>query len=144
MTLEDFKNKLKKYTPPFVRMGIITEALYTALAGVFLSLYNAIKGLKDADWTGKGLLLNAEENRMIFSKTESEETIQERLSERYLIHSERGTEAGIRRDIADLLQGSVSITFYKGGEAGFILNKNYPGISPEAVLNASKAIVISS
>lgn len=57
-----YRDKLRRFFPPFVVENEIYFALLLAVANRFFEIYEAMIGLKDADWSGPGLLLTAKEN----------------------------------------------------------------------------------
>ncbi|MHB8841000.1 MAG: hypothetical protein ACYC56_04290 [Candidatus Aquicultor sp.] len=64
ITETTYKEKLEKFLPPFIAQSAIRDALLTAIARRLLELQQAIAALPNANWTGKGLILNAAENKI--------------------------------------------------------------------------------
>jgi len=143
MTKSDFKTILKKYTPAFIVDNDIFDALIDAVAGSLLTVYNFLDGLADANWTGKGLLKNAEENQVIFKNDDSEASIQTKLTNRYSDHKVRGTEDRILPEVKDILDDPLAdVTFYESDNCGIIVDVTYIGIDVQAIINVNKLVDI--
>lgn len=171
ITETTYKEKLEKFLPPFIVPGNIRDALLTAIARRLVELQQAIAALPDANWTGKGLLLNAAESKILYnnrrlgltspagevlllpdgtqliirnedlgintlqavglpdnqtvlllpdgltylsiSETYSEEPpIQDKLGQRTMYWTERGTEKGIKRDLEKMFGLKFSNIFF--------------------------------
>ena len=67
ITEATYKEKLEKFLPPFIVGSDIRDALLTAVARRLVELQQAIADLPDANWTGKGLLLNAAESKILYN-----------------------------------------------------------------------------
>jgi hypothetical protein len=66
-TIDTYIAKLKKYLPAFVVESDVREALLKAIAKQFFELYTAMEALDQAEWLGRGLLLNAEESKIFYN-----------------------------------------------------------------------------
>lgn len=67
ITVNTYIEKLKKYLPTFVVESEVREALLKAIANRLFELYTAMDALDQAEWVGKGLLLNAEESKILYN-----------------------------------------------------------------------------
>lgn len=146
ITEETFKNKLEKFLPPFVVQGEIRDALLTAVARRLFELHQAIDGLHDSDWTGKGLEITAKENGIFYNDTriniaipsgdilllgdgtqltirieEDDATIQQRLINRLDYWKQRGTREGVKNDLEAIYGLDFSTIYFRNyTETGII------------------------
>lgn len=67
ITESTYKGKLERFLPPFIVPSDIRDALLMAVARRLVELQQAITDLPDANWTGKGLLLNAAESKIFYN-----------------------------------------------------------------------------
>jgi hypothetical protein len=67
MTQDAYIDKLKKYLPPFIVQSEVRDALLKTIANRLLELSTEAGALRDADWMGKGLLLNALESKIFYN-----------------------------------------------------------------------------
>lgn len=144
MTIEQLKDKILKFTPTFVVINEILTGLYMSIATSISYVLTELEALPNADWTGKGLIKNSEENGIINTKR-SEANLQTDLENRFIINSKRGTEAGILDDVSKLLNINssvdLSITFYTFGSSGIIVG--FTKLSDiTAIVGSNKLIVI--
>lgn len=144
MTIEQLKDKVLKFTPTFIKINEILTGLYMAIATSISYALTEIEALPNADWTGKGLIKNCEENGIINAKR-SEANLQTDLGNRFVINLKRGTEAGIIDDVGKLLDINssvdLSITFYTFGSSGIIVGLTKLS-DAGAIVGSNKLIVV--
>lgn len=144
MTIEQIKDKILKFTSSFVKINEILTGLYMAIATSISYAQTEIEALPNADWTGKGLKKNCEENGIV-NPTRSEANLQTDLTNRYAINLKRGTEAGILDDVSKLLDINnavdLTIAFYTFASSGFIVGRA-PLSDPSMIVGSNKLIVV--
>ena len=154
MTAEDFKNRAIKYLPSFVVENDLLDALLSAQGKSWETLSGEIENLADCYWTGRGLELTAEENRIfykdtpdwildenmdrivcedgsgIFTKRFEDADIQSLLEQRFNILQARGTEPGVVNDIRRIYnEPDLQVTFHDKDDAGIITGETWFGKS---------------
>ena len=60
-------DKLNKYLPPFILESEVKDALLKSISKRLLELHHEIYDLPNANWTGKGLTLDAQENKIYYN-----------------------------------------------------------------------------
>lgn len=144
MTIEQIKDKILKFTSSFVKINEILTGLYMAIATSISYAQTEIEALPNADWTGKGLKKNCEENGIV-NPTRSEANLQTDLTNRFEINLKRGTEAGILDDVGKLLAINsaidLSITFFTFGSSGIIVGHTKLS-DAGAIVGSNKLIVV--
>lgn len=144
MTNTAFKNILKKYTPTFIVDNLILDAIYGGIANSLLTVYDTIVGLRDADWTGKGLIKNALLNHIIFREDDSEASIRTKLINRFTRHPLVGSEDQILADVKEITgDQTATIVFFGSNNCGLIVDVTYIGIDLQAIIDVNKLIQIN-
>lgn len=144
MTKDEIKNLLKKYTPTFIVDNDVFDAIYDAIASSILTIDSAITSLKDANWTGKGLIKNAELNQVVFREDDAENTIQTKLTNRFTRHPLVGSEDQILTDVRDITgDQTATIDFFGPTQCGLIVDVTYIGVDVQAIVDVNKLIQVN-
>lgn len=143
--VEVVKAGLIRYLPNFINVGSeITQYFLISVSKSFTRLHEEIYGLRNADWSGKGLRLTAQADRIYFKDGASDNQIQTRLERRFEILNKRGTPAGLVDDLQNLdLSLSADPQFYHNTQSGWIIDATYPETDLLAMLDGEKILQLN-
>lgn len=122
------KNKLIAYLASYVDATVdIADAILTAIGAKLQELADAITALPDANNTGRGLQMEADDWHILRSGKETDGTLQTLLASRYALHAARGTQAQAVLDVKRLSADSTAtVTFSAEIQTGWWLEGTFP------------------
>ena len=124
------KAKLIAYLASYIDSTVeITDAILSAIGVKLQELADAITALPDANHTGRGLQMEADEWHILRSGKETDGTLQTLLANRYGLHAARGTEAQAVLDVKRLSgDTTASVSFQTEEQTGWWLEGTFPEI----------------
>lgn len=135
-------NKIYKYSAKFLDVtSSVLRTIYKSLSNSFVNLYDVIYNLKNADWTEKGLRLRADEYRIFYKSTATEQELQNFLINRYNILSKRGTGEGITNDLMNI-DYNITPNIQFQNEGGWVIDQTYPEVD-NSFIDVNKLIKLN-
>ena len=122
------KAKLIAYLASYVNATVdIADAILSAIGTKLQELANAITALPDANHTGRGLQLEADDWHILRSGKETDGTLQTLLASRFSLHAARGTEVQAVLDVKRLsADTTATVTFSTEEQTGWWLEGTFP------------------
>lgn len=122
---------LLEYLPLYIVRNKLCMSILKAIAVPLLKWNNRAASLKEFRVTGKTGIKYANENWKLFIRDDSGSAeTEDSIRKTYSIHSSRGTEEGILRDLKKITYNENSwYKFYDHDECGWWLDKTYPDLS---------------
>lgn len=125
MTTEEVYNRILQNLPPFVKINGTLGMVIQTIARRLSDLSVANDSLTDEGFTGKGLLLNADNSLIFRHRDRAVEDIETDIGRKLSVYEKRGTASGIRSDL-DALLGESLFTRASLGEGGWTVDSTYP------------------
>ncbi len=133
--VNDVLSRIKKYLPKFIVWTADLESVIRTIGSKIVDIISALQNFSTYRYTGRGLLLTADELGVIRTGLETEEEIRGRVLQHHEAAKRRGTLDGIKNDIAQFLYinpSDVIITRFGPDNCGEIIDRTYEGIDDYA------------